>query len=222
MSQLPAVLTIDGPSGSGKGSISKLLAETLGWHYLDSGALYRTLGIAALKEGVDITNEDATSNLINHIKLEFKRTDQGGWGVFLNTEEVGHLLQTEEVGRVASTIAVFPKVRSGLLAMQKSFQVKPGLVADGRDMGSVVFPEARYKVYLTASADERGKRRYKQLIEKGINANLINIIRDIEQRDERDKTRSESPLVVPTGAVYIDSSFSSIDEVVQQVLNIMK
>ncbi len=222
MSQLPPVLTIDGPSGSGKGTISKCIAEQLGWHYLDSGALYRALGIAALKESVEITNETAVADLINHIKLEFKATNDGGWAVFLNGEEAGHLLQTEDVGHVASTIAVFPKVRSGLLAMQKSFQAEPGLVADGRDMGSVVFPEAQYKVYLTASTDARVKRRYKQLIEKGISANVRDIIRDIEQRDERDKTRWQSPLVVPAGAVYIDSSLNSIDEVVKQVLSIME
>jgi len=216
------VLTIDGPSGSGKGSISKRVAEQLDWYYLDSGALYRTLGIAAINAKVDLTNEDAVAALINRIKLEFKRNEQGLWGVFLDGEEVGQLLQTEEVGNVASSIAVFPKVRSGLLAMQKSFQQAPGLVADGRDMGSVVFPKAAYKVYLTASAAERGERRYKQLIEKGIDANLRTIIQDIEERDERDKSRSESPLVVPNGAVYIDSSLSSIDEVVQQVLNIIE
>jgi len=222
MSANVPVLTVDGPSGSGKGSISKLVAEKLGWHYLDSGALYRTLGIAAINAKIDLTNEDAVAALIACITLEFKRNEQGLWGVFLDGEEVGQLLQTEEVGNVASTIAVFPKVRSGLLAMQKSFQQAPGLVADGRDMGSVVFPEAAYKVYLTASAAERGERRYKQLIEKGIDANLRTIIQDIEERDERDKSRSESPLVVPNGAVYIDSSLSSIDEVVQQVLNIIE
>jgi len=222
MSAAVPVLTIDGPSGSGKGSISKRIAEQLGWHYIDSGALYRTLGIAAINAQVDLANEDAVAALIDSIKLEFKRNEEGLWGVFLDGEEVGQLLQTEEVGNVASTIAVFPKVRSGLLALQKSFQQTPGLVADGRDMGSVVFPNAAYKVYLTASASERGERRYKQLIEKGIDANLRTIIQDIEERDLRDKSRAESPLVVPNGATYIDSSLMSIDEVVKQVLNIIE
>ena len=222
MSKPVPVLTIDGPSGSGKGSISKRVSEKLGWHYLDSGSLYRALGIAAIKNEVDIDNEDALADLIDKIELEFKKAEQGNWGVFLNGMQVQDQLQTEAVGHVASKIAVFAKVRSGLLAKQQTFQEAPGLVADGRDMGSVVFPDAPYKIYLTASADERGKRRYKQLIEKGINANLSDVIQDIEQRDERDKNRLVSPLVIPDGAVYIDSSFNVIDEVVAQVLNILK
>jgi cytidylate kinase len=216
-----AVLTIDGPSGSGKGSISKCVSEKMGWHYLDSGALYRALGIAAINKQVDIADENALAALIESISLEFKRGAAGDWGVYLDGEEVQQQLQTEEVGKVASKIAVFPLVRRGLLAKQRSFQQKPGLVADGRDMGSVVFPNASYKVYLTASAEERGKRRYKQLIEKGINANLNKVIEDIEQRDERDKNRSASPLMVPEGAAYIDSSSNSIKEVVQQVLDLL-
>ena len=222
MSQLIPVVTIDGPSGSGKGSISKRVSEKLGWHYLDSGSLYRALGIAAIKQGVDIASEDALAELIDEIELEFKKAEQGNWAIFLNGQQVQDQLQTEAVGDVASKIAVFPKVRSGLLAKQQTFQKAPGLVADGRDMGSIVFPNAPYKIYLTASADERGKRRHKQLIRKGISANLTDVIQDIEQRDERDKNRLLSPLVVPDGAVYIDSSSSSIDEVVAQVLNILK
>jgi CMP/dCMP kinase len=222
MIQLIPILTIDGPSGSGKGSISKRVSEQLGWHYLDSGSLYRALGIAAIKHKVDIDNEGALVELISRINLEFKRTDQGDWGVLLNGEEVRSLLATEEVGQLASKIAVFEKVREGLLAKQRAFHIMPGLVADGRDMGSVVFPNAAHKVYLTASADERGKRRYKQLIEKGINANLSDVIQDIEQRDERDKNRATSPLVVPKDAIYIDSSHKTIDEVVQQVLSLLK
>lgn len=222
MSKLIPVLTIDGPSGSGKGSISKRVAGKLGWHYLDSGALYRALGIAAIKNKIDIDNENALAELVDKIEFQFKRTKQGHWVVLLNGEEVQDQLQTEEVGDIASKIAVFTKIRQGLLAKQRAFQQTPGLVADGRDMGSVVFPEALHKVYLTASADERGKRRYNQLIGKGINANLSDVIQDIEQRDVRDKNRTSSPLVVPEGAVYIDSSLNTIDEVVQQVLNILK
>lgn len=222
MTQLIPILTIDGPSGSGKGSISKCISEKMGWHYLDSGSLYRALGIAAIKNNIDINNEAALVELIGRINLEFKRTEQGHWGVLLNGEEVRSQLATEEVGQLASKIAVFEKVRQGLLAKQQAYQAMPGLVADGRDMGSVVFPNAAYKVYLTASADERGKRRYKQLIEKGINANLRDVVQDIEQRDERDKNRAMSPLVVPNDALYIDSSDKAIDEVVQQVLNLLK
>ncbi len=222
MTQLIPILTIDGPSGSGKGSISKCISEKLGWHYLDSGSLYRALGIAAIKNNIDINNEAALVELIGRVNIEFKRTEKGHWGVLLNGEEVRSQLATEEVGQLASKIAVFEKVRQGLLAKQQAYQAMPGLVADGRDMGSVVFPNAAYKVYLTASADERGKRRYKQLIEKGINANLRDVVQDIEQRDERDKNRAMSPLVVPNDAVYIDSSDKAIDEVVQQVLNLLK
>jgi len=222
MTQLIPILTIDGPSGSGKGVISKCISEKLGWHYLDSGSLYRALGIAAIKNKIDINNETALVELIGRVNLEFKRIEPGHWVVLLNGEEVRSQLATEEVGQVASKIAVFEKVRQGLLAKQQAYQAMPGLVADGRDMGSVVFPNAAYKVYLTASADERGKRRYKQLIEKGINANLRDVIQDIEQRDERDKNREMSPLIVPNDAIYIDSSDKTIDEVVQQVLNLMK
>ncbi len=216
------VLTIDGPSGSGKGSISKRVAERLGWHYLDSGALYRALGLAAIKNHIDIEDEKALVTLVRQIDLEFKKTEQGYWAVLLNGEAIQDQLQTEEVGEIASKIAVFKEVRRSLLAKQQSFRKKPGLVADGRDMGSVVFPDAQYKVYLTASAEERGKRRYKQLIEKGINASLDSVIQDIEQRDERDQNRAFSPLVIPEGADYIDSSNDTVDEVVHHVLNVLK
>lgn len=216
------VLTIDGPSGAGKGSISKRVAKQLGWHYLDSGALYRALGVAAIKQHVDIADEDALVALIKKVTLEFKVADHGEWGVFLDGEEVQEQLKTEAVGNVASKIAVFPKVRKGLLLKQYEFRQLPGLVADGRDMGSVVFSDAKTKIYLTASAEERANRRYKQLIEKGINANLRDVVYDVEQRDERDKNRSASPLMVPEGSVYIDSSLSTIEEVVERVLNSLK
>jgi len=180
----PPVLTIDGPSGSGKGTIK-------------------------------------VSELIELITLEFKRNIKGEWGVFLDGVEVQDRLQTEAVGQVASVIAALPKVRKGLLLKQQAFQCAPGLVADGRDMGSTVFAGAKYKVYLTASAQERGKRRYKQLMEKGIDANLSDVIQDIESRDLRDKSRAASPLVIPDGALLIDSSTMSIDEVVQEVLQAM-
>ncbi|PHS73467.1 MAG: cytidylate kinase [Cycloclasticus sp.] len=219
---LAPVLTIDGPSGSGKGSISKRVAEQLGWHYLDSGALYRALGIAAINNKVSLDNENLLAELVNQVRLEFKKTQRGDWGVYLDGEEIQQQLKTEETGRIASKIAVYPLVRGNLLARQHAFQRLPGLVADGRDMGSVVFPEAKHKVYLTASVEERGNRRYKQLIGKGISANLRDVIRDVEQRDERDKNRLASPLTVPDGAVFIDSSFNTIEEVVQLVLKSLK
>jgi len=215
------VLTIDGPSGSGKGTISKAIAEQLGWHYLDSGAIYRALGIAAKLNHTDLTSDIALARLAEEIDLEFKPVSTGNWGVFLNGEEVGQQLQLEEVGDIASKIAVFPKVRESLLAKQQAFQQLSGLVADGRDMGTTVFPNATYKVYLTASAEERGNRRYKQLIEKGIDANLSNVIEDIEQRDYRDKNRAVSPLEVAEGALYIDSSTLSIKAVIQRVTDLL-
>jgi len=219
---LSPVLTIDGPSGSGKGTVCKLVSEQLGWHYLDSGAMYRALGIAAIERDIDIHDENKVTALIELIELEFKRNEDNHWAVFLDDIEVQHQLQTEKVGQVASIIAVFPKVRHGLLLKQQSFKQAPGLVADGRDMGSVVFADAAYKVYLTASAGERGNRRYKQLIEKGIDANLSNVIDEIELRDSRDKNRTASPLIVPEGALLIDSSSKSISEVVEDVLKLIQ
>jgi len=216
------VLTVDGPSGSGKGTICKLISEQLNWRYLDSGAMYRALGIAAIERNVDIHDEDKVAALIELIDLEFKRNAGDEWAVFLDGVEVQHQLQTENVGRVASIIAAFPKIRHGLLLKQQSFKKAPGLVADGRDMGSVVFVDAAYKVYLTASAEERGKRRYKQLIEKGIDANLSSVVDEIELRDSRDKNRAASPLIVPEGALLIDSSSKSIGEVVEEVLQLLQ
>ena len=212
------VVTIDGPSGSGKGTISKRLADCLGWNYLDSGALYRTLSIAALNRGLDLTNELAVAALVQEIDLRFGAGPDGCWGVWLDGVEIGDQLQTESVGKAASIIAVHPQVRAALFDLQKTFRKHPGLVADGRDMGSVVFPDAKHKIYLTASAEARGKRRYKQLIEKGIDASLPKIIHDIELRDRRDKGRSVSPLTVPDGALYLDSTESTIDETVRCVM----
>ena len=213
------ILTIDGPSGSGKGTISKCLAEKLEWHYLDSGAIYRALGIAASRHNISFDDERGLSELAKNVQLEFERNETKHWVVLLEGEEIQQQLQSEEVGHAASKLAVFPAVRDALLVKQRSYAQAPGLVADGRDMGSVVFPLADYKVYLTASAAVRGKRRYKQLIEKGISANLRTVIEDIELRDERDKNRSTSPLVVPDKSFVIDSSEITINDVVEQVIN---
>lgn len=221
MSAKTVVLTIDGPSGSGKGTICKRVAEILGWHYLDSGALYRALGVAAISNNVEIGDEQALTDLANAVSLEFKRNEQQQWVVLLDGAEIQQPLQTEAVGDAASKLAVFARVRAALLHKQREFEREPGLVADGRDMGSVVFPRAAYKVYLTASAAVRGKRRYKQLIEKGINANLRVVIEDIEQRDERDKNRPASPLIIPDDALVIDSSDIGIDEVVNRVVSFL-
>ncbi|CAG1023401.1 partial CMP/dCMP kinase, partial [Patescibacteria group bacterium] len=182
------VLTIDGPSGAGKGTVSRLAAKHLGWHYLDSGSIYRSLALAALKQGVDLADETALVAVAQMMDLAFDCGDE--LIVKLDGEDITSQLGLETTGNAASIIAALPSVRATLLEKQKSFCQYPGLVADGRDMGTVVFPTAPYKVFLTASAEERAKRRYKQLKEKGIDANLDSLILDIEARDRRDSERT--------------------------------
>jgi CMP/dCMP kinase len=213
------VLTIDGPSGAGKGSVSRAVAQRLQWHYLDSGCLYRALGIAALKRGVALDDSQELSRLALTMRLNF--TGKESAQVSLDDQDITAQLATETTGKAASVVAAIPEVRQALLQKQKNYQQLPGLVADGRDMGSVVFPDAAYKVYLTAGAEERGQRRYKQLIEKGIDANLIDVTREIEERDQRDRERAIAPLTVPQGALIIDSSKLSIREVIDLVMNLV-
>ncbi|MCK5478480.1 MAG: (d)CMP kinase [Methylococcales bacterium] len=214
------VLTIDGPSGAGKGTVSREVAKQLGWNYLDSGSIYRSLAIAVLKKNVDITNIAEVVNVAQAMMLEFECGDE--LIVKLDGVDITSELPSERTGNTASIIAVYPEVRDVLLQKQKDFQQLPGLVADGRDMGTVVFPEAANKVYLTASANERGKRRYKQLIEKGIDANLVKITKEIEARDCRDQERSTAPLKVAEDALYIDSSDLSIKQVIEEVLSLVR
>lgn len=214
------VLTIDGPSGAGKGTVSRAVARRLKWNYLDSGSIYRSLAIAALNEDVDLQDIERITAIASTMKLEFHCENE--LQVFLNGKEITPLLGTETTGHAASVVAAHPEVRATLLQKQMDFQQLPGLVADGRDMGSVVFPDALYKVYLTASAEERGLRRYKQLIEKGIDANLDQITQEIEARDWRDTQRATAPLTIPSGAIEIDSSKMSIDQVIQRVLDLVQ
>jgi len=215
-----AVLTIDGPSGAGKGTISRAVAKQLGWNYLDSGSIYRSLAIAALKNNVNISNVDEVLSVAQAMLLEFECADE--LIVTLDGIDITSELPAETTGNTASLIAAYPEVRAVLLQKQKDFQQEPGLVADGRDMGTVVFPEAANKVFLTASAEERGKRRYKQLKEKGIDANLVQITKEIEARDRRDQERAIAPLKMAEGALYIDSSDLSIEQVIEEVLSLVR
>ena len=213
------VLTIDGPSGAGKGTVSRLVAKQLGWNYLDSGSIYRALAIALLQQEVDLTDETAIVKVAETMDLAFECGDE--LIVRLNGADITPQLGLETTGNIASIIAVLPKVRGALLAKQQSFRQGVGLVADGRDMGTVVFPDAQHKVYLTASSEERARRRYKQLKEKGIDANLSSLIIDIEARDKRDTERATAPLVQAENALYIDSSNMSITAVIEEILNLI-
>ena len=214
---VPPVVTIDGPSGSGKGTISQLLARELGYHFLDSGALYRLLALAALNRSVPLDDETALSELGVNLDVVFPPDG----GILLDGQPVGDELRTETAGNAASKVAALPAVREALLARQRAFLQAPGLVADGRDMGTVVFPEAPAKVFLTASAEERGKRRYKQLKEKGFEPDLESIIEDIRQRDDRDQNRPVAPLRPADDAVVLDSSELDIDGVMARVREIV-
>lgn len=213
------VLTIDGPSGAGKGTVSRIVAKKLGWNYLDSGSIYRSLAIALLQGNADLTNETEILVVAQTMDLAFECQD--GLIVKLNGQDITSQLGTEATGNVASIVAAIPEVRQVLLQKQKDFKKPPGLVADGRDMGTVVFPDADIKVYLTASVAERADRRYKQLIEKGISVNINQITREIEERDCRDKGRKIAPLVQAEDALYIDSSAMTIDAVITQVLSLV-
>ena len=213
------VLTIDGPSGAGKGTVSRTVAKKLGWNYLDSGSIYRSLAIATLDQNIDLHDEAAVVKVSQQMKLAFECNEE--LTVKLDDKDITSRLATEETGNAASQIATLPDVRGSLMEKQRDFQKLPGLVADGRDMGTVVFPKAQYKVFLTADAATRAKRRYKQLIEKGICANLQLITHEIEERDRRDRDRSIAPLAMAEDALYIDSSDMKIAMVVNEVLKII-
>ncbi|MSP27348.1 MAG: (d)CMP kinase [Methylococcales bacterium] len=214
------VLTIDGPSGAGKGTISRLVAKKLGWNYLDSGSIYRSLAIALSQQGVDLADEMAIVKVAETMELAFECGDE--LRVNLDGVDITSQLGLESTGNTASIIAVLSQVRAALLAKQQSFRQGVGLVADGRDMGTVVFPDAPYKIFLTASAEERARRRYKQLKEKGIYANLSRLTIDIEERDRRDMERATAPLAMAENALYIDSSNMSIAAVIEEALNLIR
>jgi len=207
------VITIDGPSASGKGTIAQLVATELGFHYLDSGALYRLVALQALQDGVDVSNEDELERIAENLNVVF----QGG-EILLEGVLVTDKIRDEECGIMASKLAVYPRIRKSLIKRQRAFCQLPGLVTDGRDMGSVIFPEALLKVFLTASAEVRAQRRYNQLIEKGINANIQELQRDIQQRDKRDANRGVAPLQQNADARLLDTTSLSILQAQNRVL----
>jgi CMP/dCMP kinase len=213
------VLTIDGPSGAGKGTVSRIVAKKLGWNYLDSGSIYRSLAIALLQNQTDLSNIDEILGVALTMNLAYECDDE--LVVKLNGQDITAKLGTETTGNIASIVAAIPEVRQVLLQKQKDFKQPPGLVADGRDMGTVVFPDADIKVFLTASAAKRAERRYKQLMEKGIDVNIRQITREIEERDCRDKGRKTAPLAQAVDALFIDSSALTIEAVIEQVLSLV-
>ena len=218
MSKAPPVIAIDGPSGSGKGTIARRVASALGWHLLDSGALYRLLALAASRRGIGLDEATALAELAQNLDVRFAADGDGEGLIWLDGEPVRDELRTEEAGRGASTVAALQPVRTALLALERSFRRPPGLVADGRDMGTHVFPEAGLKVYVTASAEERARRRHKQLNDKGIDVSLAALSRDIEDRDRRDSERSVAPLRPAEDSRILDSSGQSIEAVTHTVL----
>lgn len=206
------VITIDGPTASGKGTLALRVARHLGWQVLDSGALYRLTALAAMQRQLDETDVAAVTDCARTLDVRFDHD------VWLESINVSDAIRAEAVGNLASRVAALPSVRTALLARQRAFRQPPGLVADGRDMGTVVFPDAVLKVFLVASVEARAQRRYKQLIDKGIPATIDDLRRDLEARDARDSGRAASPLVAAPDAVVLDSSALSIDQTVQQVL----
>lgn len=212
------VIAIDGPSGSGKGTVSRRVAAALGWRLLDSGALYRLVALAGERAGLAPDDQAGHARLAGALDIRFEVDEDGGERVLLDGDVVTREIRSEKAGNAASRVAAWPAVRSALFATQRRFMQPPGLVADGRDMGSVVFPDARLKIFLTASADERARRRHKQLKEKGLNVNLAALSAEIAERDRRDATREVAPLVACEDAVVIDSTSLGIDAVVDKVL----
>jgi CMP/dCMP kinase len=221
MNDVP-VITIDGPSGSGKGTISRAVARSLGWGLLDSGALYRLVALAARRAQVSLSDAERLGGLAERFNIRFGSNESGEEAVWLDGEDVTRAIRTEGAGNDASKVAALAPVRAALLERQRRFAVTPGLVADGRDMGTVVFPHAKVKIFLTASPAERALRRYKQLKEKGVAANLAALSLEIAERDERDSTRSASPLVASADATMLDTTGMSVDDVIERVLRVAR
>lgn len=212
------VITLDGPGGVGKGTVSGLLAKQLGWHYLDSGALYRLAALAAMNHGVDFDNESALAVIAEHLDIRFQQETGAGMIILLEGDDVTRQIRTEEVGSNASRVAAFSRVRDALLRRQRAFRTEPGLIADGRDMGTVVFTDAPLKIFLTATSDERARRRVLQLEQGGSVVDYEKVLHDINERDKRDRNRAVAPLKPAEDAVVIDTTELSIEAVLERVL----
>ncbi|MDV2857856.1 MULTISPECIES: (d)CMP kinase [Oceanimonas] len=218
MSEQAPVITVDGPGGAGKGTLCQLLAEQLEWHLLDSGAIYRVLALAALHHNVELNDEAGLMPLAAHLDVQFP-AESGEIRVILEGEDVSRAIRTQEVADAASKVAAFPRVREALLRRQRAFRARPGLIADGRDMGTVVFPDAEVKIFLDASAEERASRRYKQLQDKGFDVSFDRLLSEIQERDDRDRNRAVAPLKAADDALIIDSTSLSITDVLDRVLS---
>lgn len=219
---LMPVITVDGPSGSGKGTVCRLLADKLGWDVLDSGAIYRVLSLAALHHQIALDNEEALVPLAANLDVQFLVDSQTNAGkVILEGEDVTSTIRNEEVGAAASKVAALPRVREALLRRQRAFKTERGLIADGRDMGTVVFQDAPLKIYLTASAQERARRRYVELNERGLDVTLSGLLQDIQARDERDMNRTVAPLVPADDAIEIDTSELNAQQVFDKVITLV-
>ena len=217
---VPRIIAIDGPSGSGKGTVSRRVADTLGWHFLDSGALYRLVALAGLRAGLGPDDIPGHARTAGQMQIQFGSNPAGEEQVLLDGQDVTQDLRSEQAGTAASRVAAMPEVRTALFARQRQFVRSPGLVADGRDMGTVVFPEAGLKIFLTATPEERARRRHKQLKEKGLDVSLAALSREIAERDARDASRAVAPLKAAPDAIHLDSTGLAVDAVVAQILRL--